>query len=239
MEVLNSPGQGAMFSLLTLKQPIKTPSVITIASTSRSKKSKAGAIAGAIVASLVGVGGIALGIFFFLRRRRARKEKFVQSETPSMAPISPLGLSEGVAYEPFRFSGELTGSGNLVEDPHAFSNSQPSIYSDGRFSQGTEGRHGRHRAGPSLTSTELGPSASQVGVNSTVTNSSGGSSGMAATSHRTRQSNYTNTSVSSKQGLVNEELRSEVENLRREMERIRQERTVNLEEAPPSYTDFS
>ncbi len=71
------------------RQPIKTPSVITIASTSRSKKSKAGAIAGAIVASLVGVGGIALGIFFFLRRRRARKEKYVQSEAPSMAQISP------------------------------------------------------------------------------------------------------------------------------------------------------
>jgi len=210
------------------------------ATTSGSKKSKAGAIAGAVIASLVGVSAIALAIFFFLRRRRARAEqmKYVHSESPSMAPISPLGLSAGVAYEPFRFSGERTGRGNLVSGSHTYSDSEPSVYSDGRFSQGIV-MEGRYVTGTSLTSTELGPSASQVGTNSTVSNASGGSSGAAATSHRTRQSNSTTTSMSAKQSLVNDELRNEVENLRREMERIREERTLSHEEAPPSYVDVS
>lgn len=168
-----------------------------------------------------------MAIFFYIRRRRQRREQmnYVTSEDPKVALASPIGFSEGVAYEPFRFSGEQ-------HDPHTFSDS---TYSDGRYSQDLQGQH---RPGPSMTSTELGPSASQVGDNTTLSYTTGDSSGMAATSHRSGRSGSANTSVA-KQSMVNEELRNEVDNLRREMERIRQERVATVDEAPPSYTDVS
>lgn len=212
-------------------QPIKAPSVDPNFSASRSsKKSKAGVIAGALIGALVGVGGAILAVFFYIRRRRQRREQmnYVTSEDPKVGLASPLGFSEGVTYEPY--TGEQMGS--LVHDPHTFSDS---TYSNGRYSQDLQGQYG---PGISVTSTELGPSASQVGDNTTLSYTTGDSSGMAATSHRSGRAGSSNTSMA-KQSMVNEELRNEVDNLRREMERIRQERVDTVDEAPPSYTDVS
>ncbi|KAL5494579.1 hypothetical protein ACEPAI_40 [Sanghuangporus weigelae] len=100
-----------------------------------------------------------------------------------------------------------------------------------------------HRPGES---DDIGPSASQVG--SATTSSGRGSSrgGRGSHSSRSRGGGHGGGSVSdgtapqqvmlAKQTLVNEELRSEVDNLRRDLERIREERLAAMhDEAPPEY----
>lgn len=81
-------------------------------------------------------------------------------------------------------------------------------------------------------STDVGPSASQVGRDSgSVVASSPGRPLPLPSVPEASQPQV----VLAKQTLLNEELRSEVDNLRRDLERIRMERVVD--EAPPMYSD--
>lgn len=92
---------------------------------------------------------------------------------------------------------------------------------------------------PTTISSDVGPSVSQVNVQNRPTPSSDittsdrtASTNSAQRSHGTTRSQV----LMAKQSLVNEQLRSEVENLRRDMERIREERVIVIDEAPPSYS---
>lgn len=95
-------------------------------------------------------------------------------------------------------------------------------------------------------SEDIGPSASQVGSStSRGTGSARGSSSGRGGSGRGRAGSHSDGTAPqqvmlAKQTLVNEELRSEVDNLRRDLERIREERVASgglHDEAPPSYDE--
>lgn len=136
-------------------------------------------------------------------------------------------------------SGTGTGTASVLPNPHE-ANTAQNVRDSTYFRT--------HRPGES---DDIGPSASQVG--SATTSSGRGSSrgGRGSHSNRPRGGAGGGGHIGSvgdgtspqqvllaKQTLVNEELRSEVDNLRRDLERIREDRRMAAmlqDEAPPEY----
>ena len=163
------------------------------------------------------------------------------------------GFSDGASFEPFTYSdGTRSHSqAHLFTPPDsggAVYGAQPVVAAGAGVVAAQNVRDSTyfrtHRPGES---DDIGPSASQVGSST----SSGSRSGAASGGNRILPFPPSAGTVSdgtspqqvmlAKQSLVNEELRSEVDNLRRDLERIREERrlagTMHPDEAPPSYDD--
>ncbi|THH06834.1 hypothetical protein EW145_g3808 [Phellinidium pouzarii] len=246
---VNSPAVGSMFSLLALNASVKSINVpgrstVPGSAAANPSPSHTGAIAGGVVAGVVGVVAIGVGIFFWIRRRRNARlhhenDYGTYSDPKDMARSysggKPMGLAPGTAFEPFRYSSTNTGSGYTpssdlyspglesgITQTHVRSTSEvqdlagltsvaaQAGYVAAPVPERDSGYFRTRRRGES--GSDLGPSASQVGGASEV--------------------------MIAKQSLVNEELRSEVDNLRRDLERIREEQgRAVLDEAPPSYSD--
>ena len=186
-----------------------------------------------MVGGLLGLTAIGV-LIFVIRRRKARRNSeihFIESGTKGpghISPIMPLTFSEGSTYDSYRYTRshgtQPSVGGHLTYDPRS-SLSYSQTDSGAPWSPGAQTGH-------SMTFSELGPSASQVGAR-TMTSSSGPQSTLSNDSNRHGGRILTApVSVSTKQSAVDDDLRTEVENLRREMERIREERET---EAPPSY----
>ncbi|TDL28033.1 DUF1793-domain-containing protein [Rickenella mellea] len=222
-----SPAQGAMFSMLVLNHTLKTPSVPPNSFSPASAKVNAGAIAGGVIGGLVAV-AIVVFLAWFLHRRRQhiQSEKHDPSFTVDFDGVRKPGgyhtYSSGT-IEPFAESTIhpfTVASTNTSSHPNLHHTVVPRGLADVdvRGSHGSEYYH--RRAG---SDSDVGPSASQVGG---PTASEG--------SERPLPVAPASNVLMAKQTLVNEELRTEVDNLRREMERIRIEREQAME-APPSY----
>ncbi|TDL23432.1 DUF1793-domain-containing protein [Rickenella mellea] len=215
-----SPAQGAMFSMLVLNHTLKTPTVPPITFPAAKKaRVNAGAIAGGVIGGLAAV-AIVVFLAWFLRRRRQeiQSEKHATPFTYSTgkANIEPLGE---FTLQPFTAALNEATSRPRVHHT-AIPRDLPSVAIHGSRAS----KYYRRRAG---SDSDVGPSASQVGAPTTSEGTS--------TTERAPPVAPASQVQMAKQTLVNEELRTEVDNLRREMERIRTEREQGIEEAPPSY----
>ncbi|KAI5119766.1 hypothetical protein M0805_009237 [Coniferiporia weirii] len=253
---LNSPIQG--ITLPTVGSTIPGSS-----NPGKKSKSNAGAIAGGVVAAIVVISAIGVAVFFWLRRRREtlrRQREYDAHEI--MAAYNEgkprHGFAPGTTFEPFRPGADATtGYSTSTGDPYS-PNSDTTQTQTQTYSEATSATHSgmglasvnartghvalrdngysrSHRRGES--GSDIGPSASQVGSESVVSGS-GVSGGAGNRQGRpSRDGTAPQQVILAKQSLLNEELRSEVDNLRRDLERIQQERVATLEEAPPSYQD--
>ncbi|EJC98593.1 DUF1793-domain-containing protein [Fomitiporia mediterranea MF3/22] len=239
-------------------------------SSSSGKKSNAGAIAGGVIGGLAGAGLIGFGIFFFMRRRRMQveQEKYDTRPNPigsySISPTSYSsgpgklpGFNDGATFEPFRYGDSTHNVSASPLNPHgtvAYTSISPgtlpvgdaAVYASTAQNVRDSTYFRTHRPGES---DDIGPSASQVGSSTTSSgrgsgrgsSRGGGSSGRGRGQGSSSDGTAPQQVMLAKQTLLNEELRSEVDNLRRDLERIREERHVGVsvvhEDAPPSYDE--
>ncbi|EJC98554.1 DUF1793-domain-containing protein [Fomitiporia mediterranea MF3/22] len=96
-----SPAQGGIFALLALNTTSKSVSVPFIEQSSNgssgSSKPKAGLIAGLVVACVAIVAFLSLGLYFFWRKRRARRNA---NRSPTTSKIEPAGFVQPFPLSP-------------------------------------------------------------------------------------------------------------------------------------------
>lgn len=249
----------------TIKSSISLPlDGSTIPGLGASKKSNGGAIAGGVIGALAVV-ALAGAAFFFYRRRKQRihDPEFFHSDKINSG--KPPGFGSNQQFEPLPYGSEVgntshaggvTSADSLrysasggpggaytlsyndtanAGNAHQYQPVSPTEMTHSVYVGGPEARNVRDSAyfrtrGQSVSESDIGPSASQVGAPSAVSSSS-----QPLPPLPPGAADPTPQVILAKQTLLNEELRSEVDNLRRDLERIRYAHLP--EEAPPSYEE--
>ena len=251
---------------------------INTISGSSSSSSNTGAIVGGVIAGVVALGILAYLVFYFYRRKRMQPHRrginagYTDEIKPARREDDVVGGLAPGTYEPYTgipsqninasVSSPLLAGDSMYARSSEFAVSgvgvlpagaaAPSVGSGG-FSPGHQSSNSRgstyfrHREDVS----DIGPSASQVGVLSNVSRNGTASGSRTATASTPETFHIRNASLSTgitqptsqtggmienspsspipqavllKQAAANDELRVEVNNLRREMERLREER---------------
>ena len=195
-----------------------------------------GAIAGGAIGGLIGLGVIGGGIFYFFRRRPSQWDSEIADKIKSSG--RPVGFTHSGSFEPFSDAprGQTPSLGythNSSSGPSADMSYNPQSQNgsalDNAYRPIINGARDSAYFGSAphtdASESDIGPSASQVG--SVMSSGVGSQSRLGVPAPRQV--------MVAKQTLLNEELRSEMDNLRRDLDRIRLER--GLDEAPPQYTE--
>ena len=191
-----------------------------------SSSTNTGAIVGAVVGGIAGLGVIGALIFFFYRRRR-QSQKGIYNRTERIESVKPSNYPSDSVLEPLS-STLYPGMHDMRAVPYPLhSNASGTLHGNGSSANmssypATPGPfHVRNLADAEMNGAPEVDDSSAVGGSST----SGNPRPMPPTP-----------GSRGKNAEHNDELRSEVDNLRREIERIREERAV-LSEPPPSYDE--
>ncbi|EJC98579.1 DUF1793-domain-containing protein [Fomitiporia mediterranea MF3/22] len=209
-----SPAQGGMFALLALNttsKPVKVSSIDPSPNESpASLKMKAGLIAGLAVAGVAVIAISSLGLYFFLRKRRARQDEIriatSRIETSGFAHpfILPPPTSEAHTYRAITSNSALISHNAPISIP-----SGPTNFPRGAHLQWEGERGTDKKREPAMTN---------------------------ATESQTRRPTEANVQVGTDRLQGVDALLSEVDAMRQEIERMRHERRA-AEDAPPTYSD--
>lgn len=237
----------------------------TIPGLSDGSSSNKGAIAGGVVGGLAGLALIGGGLFWYLRRRRHQQEQVMYDaradpilEISTSAGSKPSGWNATTfTHEPFMYNNGYASPGVSVPQMSPEPNQREFPYGVPVAAGATAGYVGptnvrdstyfrTHRTGESE---DIGPSVSQVGSTSISGSGSRGRGRGNSTSSHGGSGSAASQALLAKQAMVNDELRSEVDNLRRDLERIREERAAasgpgsgssafgDHDLPPPQYSD--
>ncbi|KAI0665951.1 hypothetical protein C8Q78DRAFT_1062280 [Trametes maxima] len=265
------PAGGAMFSLLALNVPNTTISTTPGSGGSRgsgsapgsssSSKSSTGAIVGGVVGAIVAISLVAVGIFFFLRRRHRRPDSHREDEKmdvlgePHRPALSPYSYPQQDSYGVSSLEAGTYGHADAPPQPIDLVNSHTSLVSPPPLGLAAvagagagAGDDALHSATQSAKMREVALNArlayaeSESGFSNANESHAGTASNRDPLSPGESRSTFSGTgsrSGASRSGASGSlsptevlGLRAEVENLRRVMQEIRAERL----EPPPEYT---
>ncbi|KAI0645913.1 DUF1793-domain-containing protein [Trametes meyenii] len=256
------PAGGAMFSLLALNVPNTTISLTAPGSgggsggasgSSSGGKTSTGAIVGGVVGAVVVILLVAVGIFFFLRRRHRPTshrddEKMDVLGEPHRPALSPYNYAQQDSYGANSLEAGTYGHADSPPQPIELVNSHTSLVSPPPVGLGAVAVAGaRDDALPSATQSakmrevalnaRLAYAESEDGFSNANESHAGTASSRDPLSPGESRSTFSGTgSRSGASGSLSPTdvlgLRAEVENLRRVMQEIRAERL----EPPPEYT---
>ncbi|KAI5115722.1 hypothetical protein M0805_009015, partial [Coniferiporia weirii] len=247
---INSPTIGSLFSLLALNvttKPISLPNTgSTIPGTSSNSssslrhKSNAAAIGGGIGGGLVVLIAFGLSVFFCARRRREALPRKRKRDT-NKSTMSRYGegrpsvpSAPDMVLEPFLLGTGVTTNGHFASAPYPSKSKAAQVIMHSVLPSG---------AGPTglvaSSSTDRTSSSHQRDETSesTMTSSSEDTGKRGRGNHSPGDGIDLQQVVTALQPLLNERLRSEVENLRRDVERLQRERTSGSLDAPPLYSE--
>ncbi|KAL5508747.1 hypothetical protein ACEPAG_4726 [Sanghuangporus baumii] len=222
----NSPAQGAMFAPLALNVPLQPVDFSENRGGNGDDEYSTGSsniriIVGAVVGGLLGLGIIAVFLFFF-NRRRVQQKKGDSYVSCTLKPMQQINLRSGAVIEPPTSSMD-TETQRLRAVPYQYPSQASGIDNSYPPSSSGSADVGAIRA-QHVAETKLGREMRETRVNRSTSVTTG------------NQSETIRSLALSRIGLQQNVILSEMDNMRREIERIREERAM-FGEPLPSYDD--